>query len=134
MPIALFDPKAAERFRERINIDPGFALQSRDMTLNLVIEIDGDARLICFRDGQLTKISRFVPVTEPVDITVTGDLAFWRKLLAPVPPPRFQNLYAAVRANTCEVRGNGELYAAYFAATTRLIDAMRDLENGQAAG
>ena len=101
------------------------------MTLNLAIEADGETRLIKFRDGALRTIVRFVPLTEPVDITIRGNGEFWRMLLSPVPPPRFQNLYAAVRAGTCEVSGNGELYAAYFAAITRMIDVMRELENSR---
>jgi len=58
-----------------------------------------------------------------------GDATFWRNLLSPVPPPRFQNLYAGVRAETCQVSGNAELYWACFAALTRLFDVMRDVEN-----
>jgi hypothetical protein len=66
-----------------------------------------------------------------VDLTVRGDTTFWRNLLLPLPPPRFQNLYAAVRAETCQVSGNAELYWAYFAALTRLFDVMRDVENNR---
>lgn len=127
----LLDAKAAERLCDRINRDQAFNLVARDMTLNLAIEADGETRLIKFRDGALRTIVRFVPLTEPVDITIRGNGEFWRMLLSPVPPPRFQNLYAAVRAGTCEVSGNGELYAAYFAAITRMIDVMRELENSR---
>ena len=67
----------------------------------------------------------------PVDVTIRGDTTFWRNLLSPVPPPRFQNLYAGVRAGTCQVSGNAELYWAYFAALTRVLDVMRDVENNR---
>jgi len=131
MAIRLLDTDGAEQLRVRMNSDPEFGLVSRDMTLNLAIEVDGEARLIKIRDGALKTIGRFVPLTEPVDITIRGPSEFWRKLLSPVPPPRFQNLYAAVRAGTCEVIGNSELYTAYFAAITRMIDVTRELENSQ---
>ncbi len=124
----LLDEEAADRLRERINADGAFALVARDMCLNVALESDGAARLIRFSDGILRSIHPFVPLTEPVDLTIRGDGEFWRKMLSPVPPPRYQNLYAAVRAGTCEIVGNGELYAAYFAALTRLIDVMRELE------
>jgi hypothetical protein len=48
-----------------------------------------------------------------------------------MPPARFQNLYAGVRAGTCQVSGNAELYWAYFASLTRLFDVMRDVENNR---
>jgi hypothetical protein len=132
MAIRLLDVGGAEQFRDRVNSDQAFRLAARDMVLNLAVEAGGEARLIAIRDGALRSIARFVPLTEPVDITIRGSTEFWDKLLSPVPPPRFQNLYAGVRAGTCEVIGNGELYSAYFAALTRMIDVMRELENSPA--
>jgi len=131
MSPGVFDAAMAERLRERINQDGAFRQVSRDMTLNMVLETDGAARLVTFRDGTLTAIKPLVSVTEPVDLTIRGDTTFWRNLLSPVPPPRFQNLYAGVRAETCRVSGNAELYWAYFAALTRLFDVMRDVENNR---
>lgn len=129
MAIGLLDGDAARRFRDRVNADGAFRLVSRDMTLTLAIQADGVSRAIRFRDGAVLAIEAFVPMTEPVDVIIKGPADFWRKLLSAVPPPRYQNLYAALRAETCEVLGDGELYAAYFAAITRMIDIMRDVEN-----
>jgi hypothetical protein len=131
MSPGVFDAEKAERLRERVNRDGAFRQVSQDMTLNIALETDGAARLITFRDGTLTSIKPFVAVTEPVDLTIRGAATFWRNLLSPVPPPRFQNLYAGVRAETCQVSGNAELYWAYFAALTRLFDVMRDVENNR---
>jgi hypothetical protein len=129
MTIGLLDAGAAEQWRGRVNDDTEFRLIARDMTLNLAIEVGGESRLVKIRDGTLSAIRAFIPLTEPVDIIIKGGGEFWRKLLSPVPPPGFQNLYAAVRAGNCEVVGNAELYAAYFAAITRMIDVMRELES-----
>ena len=131
MSPSVFDAGRAERLRERINQDGAFHQVSQDMTLNLALETDGAARLVTFRDGTLTSVKPFVAVTEPVDLTIRGDITFWRNLMSPIPPPRFQNLYAGVRAGTCQVSGNAELYWAYFAALTRLFDVMRDVENNR---
>jgi hypothetical protein len=131
MSPGVFDARTAERLRERINQDGAFRQVSQDITLNMALETDGAARLVTFRDGTLTSIRPFVTVTEPVDLTIRGDTTFWRNLLSPVPPPRFQNLYAGVRAETCHVSGNAELYWAFFAALTRLFDVMRDVENNR---
>jgi hypothetical protein len=131
MSQGVFDAGTAERLRERINQDGAFRQVSTDMTLTMVLETDGAARLVTFRDGTLTSIKLFVMVSEPVDLTIRGDTTFWHNLLSAVPPPRYQNLYAGVRAETCQVTGNAELYWAYFAALTRLFDVMRDVENNR---
>jgi hypothetical protein len=129
MTIRLLDANEAERLRVRVNSDPEFKLVARDMTVNLAIAVGSESRLVKVHDGQLHTIGRFVPLTEPVDIYIKGGSEFWQRMLLPVPPPRFQNLYAAVRAGNCEITGNGELYSAYFAAINRMIDVMRELEN-----
>lgn len=129
MAIGLFDDDVARRFRDAVNNDGAFRQVSRDMALTLAVQMDGASRAIRVRDGAIQSIGRFVPTTEPVDVTVKGPEDFWTKLLSPVPPPRYQNLYAALRAETCEILGNGELYAAYFAAIVRMIDVLRDVQN-----
>ena len=113
-----------------MNRDPEFKLLSRDMTLNLALEIGGERRLLKFRDGEMRSIGPFVPLAEPIDVTITGADEFWQQLLSPLPPPGFQNLYAGVRFAKCKVTGNSELYFAYYAAITRMVEVMRDAENG----
>jgi hypothetical protein len=130
MSLRLLDANGAKQFLALINSDQEFRLVSRDITLNLCLEVGSERRLINFRDGKTEKIGRFVPLTEPVDITIKGPSEFWQLLLSPVPAPGFQNLYAGVRFKKCEVSGNSELYFAYYAAITRMIELMRDHENG----
>ena len=130
MSIRLLDAAGAEQLRSRIDSDPEFKLVSRDMTLHLCLEIGGEKRLFKFRDGKLESIGPFVPLAEPIDVYIKGAADFWRLLLSPVPPPGYQNLYAGVRFKKCEVTGNSELYFAYFAAITRMIELMHEHQNG----
>lgn len=129
MTFCLLDTARAEAWRRLLNEDGEFKLKSRDMDLHLSIEIGSERRLLRFRAGQLASIGTFMALAEPIDLTIKGTAEFWQKLLAAVPPPRFQNLYAGVRFGTCDVSGNGELYSAYYAAITRLIDTLREFEN-----
>ena len=129
MSVRLLDSNEAERFRIGANNDPEFKLLGRDMTLNLVIEIGSDRRLFKVREGEVRAIGRIVPMADSVDLYIKGGDEFWRNLLSPVPPPRFQNLYAATHSGNCEIAGNSELYNAYFPAINRMIDVMRELQN-----
>ena len=130
MSIRLLDAEGAKQFLLLINSDGEFRLVSRDMTLNLCLEVGSERRLINIWNGKFKKIGRFVALSEPIDVTIKGASQFWQLLLSPVPPPEFQNLYAGVRFKKCEVSGNSELYFAYFAALNRMIDLKRDHENG----
>ena len=119
MTASLLDANAAERLRGRVNSDPEFKLVSRDMTVNLALEIDGEGRLIKVRDGELRTIAPFVPMTEPVDIYIRGGSEFWRLLLSPVPPPRFQNLYQGCAPGLVRSLGTAS-------CTTRILRRSRD--------
>ena len=129
MSIRLLEAGEAERIRVGINNDREFKLVGRDMTLNLVIDVGGEQRLFKLRDGEVRTIGQLVPMAESVDVYIKGAREFWKHLLSPVPPTRFQNLYAAVHAGNCEITGNHELYNAYFAAINRMIDLLRELQN-----
>lgn len=123
----LLDDRQAETFRQRVNADPEFALKACDMALDLAVAVGPERRLLVFRDGALIAVRRYMKLSEPIDITISAGADFWSKLLAPVPPPRYQNLYAGVRFATCEVSGNAELFNAYYAALTRLVEMMREM-------
>jgi hypothetical protein len=129
MSIRLLDADGAKEFRTLINADPEFKLISRDMTLSLSLEMGSEQRLINFRDGKALKIERFVALTESIDISIRGPTEFWQRMLSPLPPPGFQNLYAAVRFRKCEVIGNSELFFAYYAAITRMIELLQEHQN-----
>lgn len=131
MGVCLLDADKAEQWRGRLNGDGEFKQVARDIHLNLALDIGGERRLLKFRDGKLAAIVRFVALTEPVDVTIKGTAEFWEKLLLPVPPPRFQNVYAGVRFGTCEIGGNAELYFAYYAAIIRMIEALQEFQNGR---
>lgn len=131
MVICLLEVDGTEHFRRLLNSDAEFKLVSRDMTLNLVFGIGSESRLMTIRDGEVTKIGRFIALAEPIDISIKAGEEFWRRLLSPVPPPHYQNLYAGVRAKACEIGGNSELYFAYYAAVTRMIEVLRDVENSR---
>ena len=129
MSIRLLDAGGAEALRGLVNGDAEFRLVSRDMNLNVSLEVGGEKRLFSFRDGRLHSIGKYVALAETIHVYIRGGADFWQKLLSAMPPPNFQNLYAGVRFKTCEVLGDSELYFAYFAALTRLVELMRDHQN-----
>ena len=129
MSICLLDPAGATELIARINKDAQFSLVSRDMNLHLCLEIGTDKRLLRFLDGKALSIARPVPMSEPVDLTIRAATEFWHMLLGHNPPQGCQNLYAGVRFKRCEMSGNSELYFAYFAAITRMIEIMQEQQN-----
>ncbi len=119
----------AEHMRTCINNDPELKLIGRHVSMNMAMEIGADKLLFHVREGEIKEIRPVLPMIDSIDIYLKAEKEDWEKLLAPVPPPRFQNLKAAMRAKNCEISGNVELYSAYFPAINRIIDVMRELQN-----
>jgi len=129
MAISILSGNEVERLRVGINNDPEFKIIGRYMTLNLAIEVGSDKRLFKVLEGELKEIGPIHRMVDSVDVYIKGSEEFWEKLLLPIPPPRFQNIHAGLRAENCEISGNSELYSAYFPAINRIIDVMRELQN-----
>jgi len=72
MSIRLLDAEGAKQFLLLINSDGEFRLVSRDMTLNLCLEVGSERRLINIWNGKFKKIGRFVALSEPIDVTIKG--------------------------------------------------------------
>ena len=129
MPIQLLDADVAEYIRLGINNDPEFKLVAREMKVNLVFKVGSEQQTFRVREGEVRTILNIVSPPDPLDVNIKGANEFWKNLLLPVPPPGFQNFYAAIRVGNCDISGNDELYNAYFPAINRMIDVIRELRN-----
>lgn len=129
MGIRILNASEVDHFRVGINNDPEFKIIGRYMSMNMVMEIGADKLFFNVREGELKEIRSVLPMIDSIDVYIKGRTEFWEKLLLRVPPPRFQNLKAGMRAKNCEISGNAELYSAYFPAINRIIDVMRELQN-----
>jgi hypothetical protein len=129
MTIHILSGSELEHLRKSINNDPEFKIVGRYVTVNIVMIIGADKWLFNVHKGEIKEIRPVLPMIDTVHFFIKGSEEFWEKLLLPLPPPRFQNLKAGMRAGNCEIYGDMELYSAYFSAINRITAVMRELQN-----
>ncbi len=64
------------------------------------------------------------------DLAIHAPEADWQALLATLPRPFYQDLYPAAIHHGFEVVGDTANYCAYYPAIRRLIEIMREVNNG----
>ncbi len=107
------------------NADPEFRIAARFWTARLRLDV-GDARhILRIADG---RVSDFSPAAEPngaLDMTVSAPAADWDELLAPIPKPFYQDLFAAAATGRFLLVPTDVTTFAYYPALRRLIEIMR---------
>ena len=122
-----------DALRDALNSDFEFAHAARYWDASLRLGL-GDAPL-CVRieGGRVVSVSPS-KADDAVDVAIDGPTADWEALLAPVPRPFYQSVYAAAVHHEMALSGEPlDLYA-YLAALNRMIDVMRERVAERAQG
>lgn len=110
--------------KEAWNADAEFQLAARYWDASLRLGI-GDAPLcVQIAAGRVAEV-RPSQTGDPVDLSIDGPDGEWERLLAPVPRPFYQSVYAASLHHGISVGGSPEDLFAYLAAVARMIDVLR---------
>jgi hypothetical protein len=108
--------------------DPEFVLHSRYLSAEIRVVIgDVQSFRIVIRAGALVEIDPVVTPFDSYDIQLAGTEEQWSALLAPTPPPFYQDVYPAMLHHGFRIEGNMEMIMAYYAAIRRLAEIFRSV-------
>jgi len=96
----------------------------------LLFEDAGRAALTRLHDGRLVEVQAPPPLMAPWDVAIRGDASAWDDLLAPVPSPRCQSVFALAKAGRMRVEGDWLVLMQNVWAFTRLLELMRAHDGG----
>jgi hypothetical protein len=116
----------AERLAARCAADGEFRLTARFWTGSLRLDLDGTVIDLQLEDGAVTA-RQASPATVSPDaghIGLRAPAEVWSKILAPVPPPFFNDVLPAM-AFGMERDGEVETFWQYFPAVRRTIELLR---------
>jgi hypothetical protein len=108
----------------RANADGEFALHARFWNATVRLRVGPARYRLDIRDGVLRDCTPWLGGIA-ADLAIEADEAEWRNLLAPVPKPFYQDLYAATVHHGFSVTGDTVNYCAYYPALRRLIELLR---------
>ena len=112
---------ASDEWAARCASDGEFRLAARRWTGGLVLEIGDDSLALRLTDG---RVAGGEPDGQDGVMTLSAPLSLWARLLAPVPPP-FYNDIGAAWGQGLERGGDPVLHAQYHAAAMRAVELLR---------
>jgi hypothetical protein len=115
------------RLAARCAADGEFRLAARYWTGSLRLDLDGTVAYLLLTDGAV-RAAPSEPATVQTGtghITVRAPAEVWAKILAPIPPPHFNDILPA-QAFGLVREGDAETFWQYFPAVRRAVDLLRE--------
>ena len=125
-----FDRAWFEALAPRLAADPLYARVSGHLTARLLFETDGRPTLVRLEGGRVAELQAPPPPMAPWDFALRGDQSAWDDLLAPVPPPGCQSVFALAKAGRLRLEGNWLVLMQNLWAVTCLLGVMRAHDAG----
>jgi len=122
-----------ERLKDSANADGEFRLHARFWTCARRSTYAPNSTRIGGRDAAFRSIEPGV-ANLAGELSVSASAAEWEALLAPVPQPFYQDLYAATVHHGFTATGNRTHFCAYYPALRRLVELMRDVKGRDVKG
>ncbi len=109
----------------RANADGEFALHARFWNATVKLRAGAASYRLDIRDGKLSGCTPWLGAIAS-DLSIEAEESDWTELLAPLPRPFYQDLYAATIHHGFAVSGDTLNYCAYYPALRRLVELMRE--------
>jgi hypothetical protein len=116
--------RALSRLPAAANDDGEFSIAARLWEGDLMLVSGDDAVRIVVRAGRITEASP-ADANSEAQIRVVGPADGWAKMLLLVPPPFYQDLFAASAHHGFAIHGPIEDIGPYYPALRRLIELLR---------
>lgn len=111
---------------ERFARDPELAIASRFWDGALHLGAERERVALRFAPGRPPRVEASAAPLGPRDVEVSAAPAEWAKLLAPVPPPFYQDVFGAASHHPVSLGGDFETLYAYYPAIRRVIELLRE--------
>ncbi len=108
---------------DRVNGDGEFRYAARHWDATLRLDLGDASHRLRFEDGSLVDVGPCA-ADAPCDLFVTASEDDWRELLAPVPRPYYQDVFAAQMQHGVRLPPDPVAYAAYYPALRRLVQLL----------
>lgn len=112
--------------RPRFAADPELSRAARFWTGALYLAEGGSRSALRFESGRLAGAGPSAAPAGPRDVEIAAAPAEWEKLLAPVPPPFYQDVFGASLHHAVSLGGDVETVYAYYPAIRRVIEILRE--------
>ncbi len=110
---------------QHLDNDPEFRLAVRHWTATVRLDIGNESHAIRVADGQIAGVAASTN-SAPCAVSISAPPEAWEKMLQPIPPPFYQDLFAAGAHHGVILNGDLLDVAAYYPALRRLMEILRE--------
>lgn len=121
----------ADRLRAALNADPEFRLQARYWNTQFRVVTESQNLLVRLRDGEVVTVDAGATPFDTWDFQLAGTDEHWAALLALIPPPFYQDYYAAMLYHGFRIEGNMKLIMSYYPAIRRTREVLAQVVGAQ---
>jgi len=115
-----------EALGRALESDPLYARIAGRFGARILFEEAPRSTLVVLDGGRIVRVQAPPPLMAPWDFAIRGESGAWDDLLAAVPPPRCQSIFALAKAGRMRVEGNWLVVMQNVWALTRLLELMRE--------
>ena len=116
--------RALSRLPAAANDDGEFKIAARLWDGDVVLVSGDDVVRLTVTAGRITEATA-APANTDAQIRIAGPAEGWAKMLQPLPPPFYQDLYGAQIHHDFAIQGAIEDVGPYYPALRRLIELLR---------
>jgi len=117
----------ADHLRDALNGDREFRIHARYWNAQFRIVTDTQTLLVKLIEGNVVAIDPGATPFDGWDFQLAGTNKQWAALLAPVPPPFFQDYYCAMLYHGFRIEGDMKMIMAYYPAVRRTREVLRQV-------
>lgn len=112
--------------RARFERDPELGHAVRFWTGALIVKAGAARSALRFEAGRLAEAGPRDAPAGPRDVEIAAAPGEWEKLLAPEPPPFYQDVFGASLHHPVSLGGDVETLYAYYPAIRRVLEILRE--------
>jgi len=127
-----YTPEWMHALRDALAHDAEWARRHRGLSAAVCFEFGPARYLAIFEQGTLVRVQSGVGHTQAWDFAIRAPQAAWDDLLAPVPAPGRQSLFALMKAGEATIEGDLRRFMQHLWGLVRLVEVMRGLGDGAA--
>jgi hypothetical protein len=117
----------ADHLRDALNEDREFRIHARYWSAQFRVVTDTQTLLVKLIEGNVVAVDPGATPFDGWDFQLAGTNKQWAALLAPVPPPFFQDYYCAMLYHGFRIEGDMKMIMAYYPAVRRTREVLRQV-------
>jgi hypothetical protein len=95
-----------EQLAALVNADAALLRRGRDLTIDIMIEIDDEPYYVAIEHGRIVGVQRGPAIMKSWAFAVRGEAEAWEKFWQPVPPPNFHDIFALAKLGAFRIEGD----------------------------